>query len=143
MTVDKLDLFGPKLAEIGNEALRLAGGEGNGLFLYVEIGDGWTEPSLFKDEDSVIRYIDFDDPSPLDDLLTEAWCLEPVDKRWTAMHYTIEHGKFDATFDYDDLEGSEEDGGDRRERILRARYGDRKITYPPFPSDAWTLQPPS
>ena len=59
------------------------------------------------------------------------------------MHYTIEHGKFDATFDYDDLEGSEEGVEHRRERILRARYGDREITYPPFPSDAWKLQPPS
>ena len=139
MTADNFDLIGPKLAEIGNEALRLAGGEGKGIFLYVEIGDGWTGPNLFKDDGEAIHFIDFDDPNPLHDLLTQAWYLEPAGKRWTAMHYTIEHGKFDATFDYDDLEGSEEDGGDRRERILRARYGDRKIAYPPLPSDAWTL----
>lgn len=143
MATDKFDLLGPAFADVGREAVRLAGGEPDGIFLYVEIGDGWVGPSLFKDEGDSLRYVRLDASTPLFGLLNDAWCLEPADKRWTAMHYTIEQGKFDATFDYDDLEGSEEDGDGRRERILRARYGDRKITYPPFPSDAWTLQPPS
>lgn len=143
MAANKFDLLGPTFAEVGREAVRLAGGEPNGIFLYVEIGDGWVGPSLFKSEGDSLRYVDLSASTPLFDLLTQAWCLEPADKRWTAMHYTIEHGKFDATFEYDDLEGSKESIEDRSERILRARYGDRKITYPPFPSDAWTLQPPS
>lgn len=143
MAADKYDLLGPAFADVGREAVRLAGGEADGIFLYVEIGDGWVRPSLFKDEGDSVHYVDLDASTPLFDLLTHAWCLEPVGKRWTSMHYTVDHGKFASEMDYDDLEGSEEAIEDRRERILRARYGDKPVTYSPMPSDSWTLKPSS
>lgn len=143
MTSDKFDKLGPAFAEIGREAVRLGGGEPDGILLYVEIGDGWVEPSLFKDDGASVRYVDLGTSIKLDDLIMDAWCLEPADKRWTAMQYTIDHGKFAAEFRFDELEGLEDNTGDRRERILRARYGDKPVVYPPLPSHAWTLKTPS
>ncbi|WP_375399008.1 hypothetical protein [uncultured Sphingomonas sp.] len=73
MITDKFDLLGPAYADIGREAARLAGGQTN-IFLYVEIGDGWVGPSLFKDEGATLRYID-PITMALSDLLMDAWCL--------------------------------------------------------------------
>lgn len=58
MTVDKYDLLGPALAKVGEEAMAIVGGKPDGVYLYVEIGDGWVGPSLFKDEGDAVRYID-------------------------------------------------------------------------------------
>lgn len=79
----------------------------------------------------------------LSDLLMDAWCLEAADKRWTSMQFTIDHGKFAAKFDFDDLEEPDEHDDGRRERILRARFGNKQVIYPPFPPHAWILEPPS
>lgn len=73
----------------------------------------------------------------------DTWYLEPADKRWTAMHYTIEGGRFDASFEFNDIEGSSERMEDRRERILRTRYGEKPIVYPPLRGEAMDLTPPS
>ena len=144
MGEDKLDLLGHAFDAIGQEAVRLSGGDPNGIFLYVEIGDGWVGPSLFKDKGKHILYVDVDpEDVGIDQLLMKTWRMEQANKRWTAMHYTVEHGRFSAEFDYDDLEGSDEDIEDRRERILHDRYGDKPVIYPPMPQDSWTLRPPS
>ncbi len=139
MTADKYDLLGPALAKVGEEAMAIVGGEPDGVYLYVEIGEGWVDISLFKDEGDAVRYIDIG-ASDIWRLLIDAWCLEPADKRWTAMHYTITGGKFDAHFEFDDLEASDESTDDRRERILRARYGERPVVYPPMPDGSMELK---
>ena len=140
MTIDKFDLLGPAYDRIGQEDVRLAGGVANKLLLYVEIGDGWVEPSIFKDEGAAVRYIDPFVSATLDQMLTDAWCLEPADKRWTALRYTIDQGKFRAEFEFDDLEKSEENTGDRRERVLHGRFGDKPVIYPPLPLSGWELK---
>ena len=76
-------------------------------------------------------------------MLMEVWHIEEPERRRTTMHYTIDGGKFDAQFDFDDLEGSEEDSLDRRDRALRARFGDKPVVYPPPSPHAWTLKPPA
>ena len=107
--------------------MKVVGGEPDGLYLYVEVGDGWVGASIFKDEGDHVRYID-DREWGLAHALTDAWCLEPEDKRWTGMEYMIDGGKFDAKFQFDDLDAY--DGSDdRRQQFLRARYGDRPIRY--------------
>ncbi|WP_375399009.1 hypothetical protein [uncultured Sphingomonas sp.] len=140
MTTDKYDLLGPALAKVGEEAMAIVGGKPDAVYLYVEIGEGWVGPSLFKDEGNAVRYIDIG-TSDIWRLLIDAWCIEPTDKRWTAMHYTIEGGKFDAQFEFDDLEGSDESTDDRRERVLHARYGDKPVIYPPMPAGSMELRP--
>ncbi|WP_375392990.1 hypothetical protein [uncultured Sphingomonas sp.] len=142
MPLDKFDLLGPALRAVGDETMRIVGGTPDGVLLYVEIGEGWVSPDIFKDEGSSVTYVDIGE-SRIWQLLIEAWCLEPEDKRWTTMNYTIDHGKFDAQFDFDDLEGSGEDSLDRRERVLRARFGDKPVVYPPPSPHAWTLKPPA
>lgn len=141
MAADKYDLLGPAMAQIGEKAYSLIGGEPDGIYLYVEIGDGWVDTSLFKDEGNRIQYYWGDGSLP--DAVMDAWCLEPKEKRWTAMHYTIRAGKFEAKFDFDDLEHSAESSDDRRERILRTRYGDKPVIYPPLAGAVMHLKPPS
>ena len=137
VATDKLNALGPALARVGEDVYSSIGGRPDGIYLYVEIGDGWVGPSLFQDEGNRVVYYSGSDE--LADLLMEAWYLEPADKRWTAMHYMIENGNFDATFEFDDLDGSGESISDRRERILRARYGDKPVVYPPLPGDTMDL----
>lgn len=81
MTTDNFDLLGPAFSEVGREAVRLAGGEPDGIFLYLEIGDRWVESSLFKDNGHSLRFVDLDDSTSLFDLLDNAWSLEPAGKR--------------------------------------------------------------
>lgn len=138
----KFALLGPAYDKVGQEAVQLAGGEPDKLFLYVEIGDGWVGPSLYKDEGPSIRYVEIEPASDLFDLIEDAWCLEPSDKRWTSMRYEINNGSFRAEFDFDEP-NPEDASDDRRERVLRARYGDRPVMYPPLPADGWVLKPPA
>ncbi len=135
MAKDKFDLLGPALADVGREAMRLVGGEPDGVLVYAEIGEGWVEPSLFKDEEASVRYVDLG-ASALGTIITDAWCIEPADKRWTAMRYTVDQGKFHASFDFDDLEHLDETTLDRRTRVVHARFGDKPIIYPPLPKGA-------
>ena len=120
----------------------VVGGQPDGVYLYVEAGDGWVGPSLYKDEGSQVRYFD-PGKSDLCDALFDAWYIEEPDKRWTVMHYTINGGKFDAKFDFGELRRPGESGDDRRERVLRARFGDKPIIYRPMPEGATEYRPRS
>lgn len=104
VVADKYDLLGPALAKVGEEATAIVGGKPDGIYIYVEIGYGWVGPSLFKDEGNAVRYFS-PRGSKISRLLIDAWCLEPADRRWTAMHYKIAGGESDAQFEFDDLEG--------------------------------------
>lgn len=132
MADDKLDLLGPVLAKIGVQAMEIVGGEPDGVYLYIEAGDGWSDISLFKEDHDAVRYIDTGD-SDIWKTVIDAWCLEPEDKRWTEMEYMIDGGKFDVKFHFDDLESMDLGSGDRRNMYLDARYGDKPIVYPPWP----------
>ncbi|WP_375399007.1 hypothetical protein [uncultured Sphingomonas sp.] len=59
------------------------------------------------------------------------------------MQYTIDHGKFAAEFDFNDLEEPDEDGHGRREHVLRARFGNKQVVYPPLSLRELTLEPPA
>lgn len=54
---DKLDVLGPLMSEIGQELADIVGGDPNGVFLYVEIGEGWVRPSIFKDEGNTMTWL--------------------------------------------------------------------------------------
>ena len=119
--------------------MRIVGGEPSHVFLYVEAGEGWVGPSLFRDESDVVRY--YEPNQPLCDALFALWYAEDQDKRWTEMHYVIESSKFHAQFEFDDMRLPDDGSMDRRERVLRARYGDKLIVYPPMAAGSMEYHP--
>jgi hypothetical protein len=138
MEKDRFDTFGPLLNEIGEALADLANGDPNGIFFYVEIGEGWIQPSLYKEEADVVRWLDCD-TGPLLDLIEQAWRAEPKERRWSVMEYSIADGKFSAAFKYPEEVDVESFDEDRREKVLVARYGDKQIFYPPMPEGSWEL----
>jgi hypothetical protein len=102
----------------------------DGTFLYVEAASGSADMSIFKDigDNLVCRW-------PMKDLfpaILDLWDAAPADKKWSALQYRIEGGRFEASFTYD-LRDPEETTLDRRERVLQQRYGNKRIDYPPIP----------
>jgi hypothetical protein len=139
MGKDRFDTFGPLLSEIGGALADIAGGDPEGVFLYVEIGKGWIQPSVYKEEDEVVRWLDCNG-SPLLDLIEQGWRAEPEERRWSVMEYSIKGSEFAAVLKYPDEVDVESFDEDRREKVLRARYGDKPIVYPP-PESLFELQP--
>jgi len=144
MGKDKLDILGPLMNDIGGKLAGIVGGDPNGVFLYVEIGDRWISYSIFKDEGDIVRYY-VDDNSGLYDLLWDAWYAEPEGKnlRWSVLEYDVKDGKFNAFYRYPeevDVEVFDVDSG-RRETALKARYGDKPVIYPTISDGAFELKP--
>jgi len=141
MPKDKYDALGPLLSEIGEEAVRIVGGDPSGVWLYVEAGEGWVGPSLFRDEGNLVKYFDPED-SNISELIMEARETEPdVGKRWVVMEYEIKGNTFDVAFKFSDEVDVEVDIDERRQAILKARYGDKPIVYPPLSDDAFEWTP--
>jgi hypothetical protein len=128
--------------EIGRELANIVGGDPNGVFLYVEIGQGWAGPSVYKDEGDVVRYYDSSSLT-LSDLLFEAWYAEAAEgnKRWSVMEYAVRDGKFEVSLKYPDEVDVEVVDRKRRQAALRAHYGDKPVVYPPPPKGAFELKP--
>lgn len=127
--------------DIGHELSRIVGGDPNGIFLYVEIGEGWVRPSVFKDEGDVVRWYDPKDDY-LSDLLFEAWYLEPdgPNMRWSVLEYAIVDGKFRVSMKYPEEVNVDIVDSERRQTALRARFGDKPVVYPPPPKGAFELK---
>lgn len=139
---DKYDILGPLLNEVGRELADIVGGNPEGVFLYVEIGEGWVGPSVFREEGPIVRYHRSGD-STLSDAIFDVWYAESDDeaKRWSVMEYSIKDGKFEVAFKYPDevdVSGPLDEG--RREAALRARFGDKEVVYPPL-EGAFELKP--
>ncbi|MBB3981816.1 hypothetical protein GGR44_001475 [Sphingobium fontiphilum] len=142
MAKDKLDILGRLFNEIGVELVHIAGGNPDRIFLYVEIGDRWISPNVFRDEGHQIRNLDGSEA--LSDLLWEAWYAESDEggiKRWSIMEYEIKDGKLDITFHYPEEVDVEIIDDERRQTALRARFGDKPVVYPPIPEGAFELKP--
>lgn len=136
MPNDKLEDIGLHLADIGGEVAEVLGGNPDGAYLYVEVGDRWYSVSLFRDEGEVVRY--YDPSSDLDDIIYEGWVKMEPSKRWAVMEYEIKSTKFDAWFKFPDEVDVESFDEDRREIALKKRYGDKPVIYPPLPSHQTT-----
>lgn len=142
MGSDKLEKLGPLMNEIGQELAETVGGDPNGVFLYVEIGEGWVDISIFKDEGKIVRWYD-SQRTNLADLLWEAWYLEPdgPNMRWSVLEYEVRDRKFHVSLKYPEEVNVEIFDDERRETVLRARFGDKPVIYPPPPKSAFELQP--
>lgn len=121
-----LDL-GPAFEEIGRLVAEDVRADPEGTFLYAEAGDGWSAPSIFKDVGDRVVYREGSDDLCL--MLIDVWQAEQPGKRWAALHYTISNGRFDVSFFYAEEMNTEEDTIDRRDRVLRARFGDKPVDY--------------
>lgn len=119
------------LSEIGGMVAREAGPDPDGAFLYAEAEDGVVRPMLSKDLGSFVQ--DLDVSSALAMRILDLWNAADNDKKWAALLFTIEGDQFDARFQYPE-EWGDEDGFERRARVLSAKYGDKEIRYPPFES---------
>jgi len=72
------------------ELVGIAGGNPDGIFLYVEIGKKWISSHLYKREGKLVRELDIPD-TYLAKLIRKAWRLEPnkPNMRWSVMNYGI------------------------------------------------------
>jgi hypothetical protein len=132
MTDDKFDRLGPLLSAIGAEVAADLGGNPDGAYLYVEVGDRWISVNLFRNEADVVR--NYDHGPELTDAIWKVWDVENPDRkmRWSVMEYEVKGTKFDAQFRYPD-EVDVETYDDRREIALKKRFGDKPVVYPPPP----------
>ena len=126
----KFEILGPLYAEIGRQIFEDVGGP-NGVFVYGEAGEGWVEVSVFKDKGRFVQY--YSPSRELSDLIIKAWKTEPPNKRWAVMMYEIKDGAFDATFRFPEEIDPDESSFERSERVLKQRYGDKQVKYPPVP----------
>jgi hypothetical protein len=140
MAKDRFDTFGSMLSKIGGALAEMVDGDPDGIFLYVEIGAGWIGPSAFRDEGEVVHYLRCDDETLLD-LLWEAWRAEPEGQRWSVMEYDVKGREFAVAFKYPDEVDVEVMDEAREDAALRARFGDKKIVYPPMPEGAFEWKP--
>ncbi len=142
MAADNYRMAGPLLSELGQELAAFVGGDPNGIFFYVEIGEGWVRPSLFRAEGEIVRFYPPDDPI-LSDILFDIWYIEPdPSKRWSVMEYVVENGNFRAEYKFPDEVDVTKPDIERREAALRAHFGDRKVVYPPIEGMAeWKPSP--
>lgn len=121
-----LDL-GPAYEEIGQIMASDLGVDPDGAFMYVEAGEGWVEPSLFKDIGDKIIYKSAS--RELCEKLYNIWEAEEPDKRWAALQYTISEGQFRVKLQYPEDLDPEESSIDRRPRVLKEKFGDKPIDY--------------
>lgn len=129
---DKYEIFGPLLSELGQELAELLGGNPDGVFLYVEAGEGWVAPSVFRADGDVVRYHSSED-SAVSEILSDIWYAEPdKTKRWSVMEYVVQNGKFRAKYKFPDEVDVTKPDNARREAALRAHFGRRKVVYPPI-----------
>lgn len=117
----------PKYEEIGRIVAEDIRADPEGTYLYVEAGEGWVEPSIFKDAGNRIVYRE--GSHDLCWKLLEVWEAEEPDKRWSALHYSISNGRFEVSFDYGEGIDPQESTLDRRERAIRKRFGDKPVDY--------------
>lgn len=133
MAEDKFDRLGPLLSAIGEEVAVDLGGNPDGAYLYVEVGDRWISVNLYKDEGDVVR--SHDHGSELTEAIWKAWAAESSDPkmRWCVMEYEVHGTKFDVRLKFPDEIDVETYDADRRRTALKDHFGDKPVIYPPPP----------
>lgn len=136
MPENQYEKLGPLLSSIGEKVTAELGGDPNGIYLYVEVGDRWISVNVFRDEGDVVR--NYPSDPELTDLLWGLWGVESNDIKlsWSVMEYEIRDGKFHTHFTYPDQIDVESFEVDRRGIALKKRFGNKPIIYPPMPNIA-------
>lgn len=100
----------------------------DGALLYCEAEWNAASVSMFRDEGDIVRYVDR--KTRIFDPIFDLWNIAENGKKWSGLVMTIEGNSFNVRFEYAEDWQSEEWEGDRRERLLAAKYGNKKIVYP-------------
>ena len=129
MPATKLDKASQGLEAIARNAVRLLGSNAFPIWLYIEAGDGWVEPSIYQIRPEALEWTD---PSmDFVDEVENAWYALDADQRWAVMEMDIADGRFTTTMRF--LGEVPPDGAwsmDRREAAIAARFGDKPVIYP-------------
>lgn len=121
------------LNAVGQCVAAIVGDEPDGAYLYVECNGRSCGAGVFHDKGESVAY--FDPDEELIAALYQLWNVSDADKKWEVLEYEIAGDAFDARFGFADELDLEETIHDRRERALRARYGDKPVIYPPMDDD--------
>lgn len=118
---------GDLLSAISGMVVREAALEGRTVFLYAEAQEAVVSTSIFMDRGDLVEYLDGSHDLAMSVL--DYWHRTDAGKKWAALLLTTDGKKFDVRFQYPD-EWGDEDEVERREKVLSAQYGDKKIHYP-------------
>ena len=121
------------LAQLGQHIAEIINGDPEGSYMYAEADDWFQEAGIFKDAGDTVAY--FDPDTELFQEIGRLWEAAEANMKWSALHYDVKNGQFDAQFDYPDSFDPEETSDDRRERALKERFGDKPVVYPPPDED--------
>ncbi|RDV06072.1 hypothetical protein DXH95_01090 [Sphingorhabdus pulchriflava] len=128
---------GEILNALGQHIFEIIGQNPDGSFLYAEVDDGAYEVAIFHDEGERVVYYDPD--SDLFDEVMNLWETALEHEKWTVLEYDVRDGRFNSSYTYADQLDPDEDSDERRDRLVRARFGDKPVIYPPLGPDAVEL----
>lgn len=130
---------GDILAGLGQHVAEIIGRDPDGSFLYAEFDEGLYEVAIFHDEGDKIVYYDADEV--LFDEIINLWNTALDNEKWSVLTYDVKGDEFNSLFIYPDQLDPEEEDYERRERLVRARYGDKPVIYPDLGPNAVRLTP--
>ena len=129
--------YGERFARIGEKILSNVANKRSRYFLYTEVEPNVVDISIYEVLESELLWLDDEDDPDGDDevtyLILDAWNAEPEGKRWVAMEYSIDDGRFAVQLHYPGEIDFEDD--DRREKLLAKRYPGKSVRYPPLRDD--------
>lgn len=128
---------GEILTDLGQHLFEILGRDPNGSFLYAEVDEGAYEVAIFHDEGDKVVYYEADDE--LFEEIVNLWDTALDHEKWSVLEYDVKGDQFNSLFTYADQLDPEEDSHERRDRFVRARYGDKPVIYPPLGPDAVEL----
>ena len=128
MDSKKLDRLGSLYDAIGQELIRIVGNGSKKIFYYAEAGEGWVDQSIYEVSSDSLNW--FYASEKLTNLLFEAWAAEKPSKRWSTMEYEIEGTRFTTRFRFPDEVNLEDTSTERRDEVLRRRFGNKPENYP-------------
>lgn len=130
---------GEILTDLGQHIAEITGRDPDGSFLYAEVDEGAYEVAIFSDEGDKVVYYGPDDE--LFDEIISLWNTALDNEKWSVLTYDVKGDQFDSLFIYADQLDPEEEDYERRDRLVRARYGDKPVIYPDLGPNAVRLAP--
>lgn len=121
---------GPEYDKIAALVVNNAGGETDGVYLFVEAESAYVGAGIYRDAGDKVHYVGCS--TELFVAISNLWEALPPEQQWTVMQMDIEGGKFDARFEFteDEPDGDGDDLDDREDKAIAARFGNKEIVYP-------------
>jgi hypothetical protein len=124
---------GMLFSQIAASVAQFVGSTAWPIWAYIEAGDGWVQPSIFKERSKVVDYVlgDHVRRGELSDAILDAWNAEAPGKRWAVMEMDIADGRFTTRLRYPGEVPADGAGSmDRSEAAIEARFGSKPVIYP-------------